>query len=80
MATMSLDDQIKKYLPLLGKEKKKSILSEIKSYLSLKEAPKKMTREEFIIQYNKELDEAEARMDAGDFYTQEEVEEMSKKW
>jgi len=33
-----------------------------------------------IEQYNKELDEAEARIDAGEYYTQQEVEEMAKKW
>jgi len=39
-----------------------------------------MSREEFIVQYNKEMDEAEARIEAGEFYMQEEVEEMAKKW
>jgi hypothetical protein len=33
-----------------------------------------------IEQYNKEIDEAMAEMDAGEFYTQEQVEEMSKTW
>ena len=33
-----------------------------------------------IEQYNKELDEADARIDKGEFYTNEEVVEMSKKW
>jgi len=33
-----------------------------------------------INQYNEELDEAEAEIDRGEFYTQEEVEAMSKKW
>ncbi len=33
-----------------------------------------------IEQYNKELDEADARIDAGDYYTQQEVEKMAKKW
>lgn len=31
-------------------------------------------------QYNKELDEAEARVENGKFYTQEEVEKMMEKW
>ncbi|MEQ9289819.1 MAG: hypothetical protein RIG77_23020 [Cyclobacteriaceae bacterium] len=33
-----------------------------------------------IEQYNKELDEAEAEIDKGKFFTQEEVEKMSKEW
>jgi hypothetical protein len=31
-------------------------------------------------QYNRELDEAEARIEQGDFLTQEEVEKLAKKW
>jgi predicted transcriptional regulator len=33
-----------------------------------------------IEQYNKEIDEAIAEVEKGEFYTQEEVEKMSKKW
>ncbi len=33
-----------------------------------------------IEQYNKELDEADAEIDRGEFYTQQEVEKLSKKW
>jgi hypothetical protein len=33
-----------------------------------------------IEQYNKELDEAEARVRQGEFYTQDEVEKMAKGW
>jgi hypothetical protein len=31
-------------------------------------------------QYNRELEEAESRIDGGDFYTQDEVEKIAKKW
>jgi hypothetical protein len=33
-----------------------------------------------IEQYNRELDEAEARVKQGEFYTQDEVERMAKGW
>ncbi len=33
-----------------------------------------------IEQYNRELDEAEAAIDRGEYLTQNEVEKMSKKW
>jgi exonuclease VII small subunit len=33
-----------------------------------------------IEQYNQELKQAEAELDKGDFYSQEEVERMAKKW
>lgn len=77
MPAQTIDSQILRYLPLLESDQKKSILTVIKSFLKSKEdVPKRLTIEE----YNKELDEAEARMDAGEFYTMEEVEEMAKKW
>jgi predicted transcriptional regulator len=33
-----------------------------------------------IEQYNRELDEAEARIEKGEFFTQEEVKKMAKGW
>ncbi|MBP9925526.1 MAG: hypothetical protein KBF45_06005 [Cyclobacteriaceae bacterium] len=33
-----------------------------------------------LTQYNRELKEAEARIDAGNYHTQDEVEAMAKKW
>ena len=33
-----------------------------------------------IEQYNRELDEADARIERGEFFTQEEVEKMAKEW
>ena len=33
-----------------------------------------------IEQYNREIDEAIARVEAGDYYTQAEVEQMAKDW
>jgi hypothetical protein len=66
---------------LLIKELKKvediSLLKTIKAMLH------KSVKEEgriSIEQYNRELDEAEAGIDAGDFYTQEQVEKMAKEW
>ena len=49
MSALTLDLEINKYLPLLEKEEKQSLLSQIKSFLSAKETPKRMTRDEFII-------------------------------
>lgn len=33
-----------------------------------------------IEQYNRELEDAEEEIDRGEFYSQEEVEKMAKKW
>jgi hypothetical protein len=80
MATMSLDNEIKKYLPLLVEDKKRSILSDIKSFLTLNVKNEGMTKKEFIIQYNKELDEADKRISAGFYISQEDLEKESENW
>ena len=74
----TIDSEIQKYLPLLGNAEKKSLLSVIKSFLSLKndgsEAPLS------IEQYNKELEEAEAEYQNGDYITHEELVKKIKTW
>ena len=73
MAAPSLDSEFNRYWSLLTPVQKESLLSVIKSFV--------IPRERISIeQYNKEIDEAVARVEAGQFYTQEEVEKMSKKW
>ena len=76
MAARSLDNQLQQYWPLLEKEEKQSILTFIKSFIKIKDAPQRLTIE----QYNKELDEAEARMDAGHFTSHEDVLKESESW
>jgi hypothetical protein len=64
MATV-LDKQIRNYLPLLGEEEKHSLVSVIKSFIHLRasEEPADIDR------YNKELAEAEAEYENGDYIT-----------
>ena len=58
----------------------KALEQELFQYiLQLDEAEKKVARIS-VEQYNKEIDEAIARVEAGESYTQEEVEQMSKEW
>ena len=77
MSTMSLDKQINQYLPLLANEEKKSILRVILSFIKLKETlPKRISIE----QYNRELDEAEAEMNAGNFISQEDAKKQAESW
>jgi len=72
-----LDKQIQHFLPLLGNEEKKSLLSVIKSFLNLrKEIPGQMSIE----QYNKELDFAEAEFENGDYISHEEMIKQVKQW
>ena len=79
MSSTTIDSEILNCLPLLGEEEKKSILGVIKSFLTLKSKEKQDDRIT-IEQYNKELDEALARVVAGDYLAQEEVEQRSSKW
>lgn len=73
MAAPSLDSEFNRYWSLLTPVQKESLLSVIKSFV--------IPRERISVeQYNKEIDEAIARVEAGEFYTQEEVEKMSKEW
>jgi hypothetical protein len=78
MATISLDKQITQYLPQLDSEEKKSLLGVIKSFLKLKDVqqPQRLTIE----QYNKELEEAEKRYDAGFFTSHEDVLKEAGSW
>ena len=71
-----LDTELHKYWELLDKGQKTSVISMIKSLLQ----PAKKESRVSIEQYNKELDEAMARIDAGKFTTQEDLELESEKW
>ena len=73
----TLDKQIVGYLPSLGANEKKTILSVIKSFVSLK---KKSTERISIEDYNKELNEAMERVRKGEYSTQEEVEKEAQNW
>jgi hypothetical protein len=79
MNAVSLDREIKQYLPLLEITQKQSLLSQIKSFLKIKDEPI-LTKEESLLQYNKELEEAEARIDAGHFTTIEEAMKQAESW
>lgn len=73
MAAPSLDAEFNKYWSLLTPVQKESLLGVIKSFVIPRE---KISLE----QYNKEIDEAIARVEAGEFYSQEEIEKMAKEW
>lgn len=60
----------------LSKVEKEFLLDVAKHYVDLKEETIPISIEK----YNAEIDEAMKRMDEGEFYTHEEVVEMSKGW
>ena len=73
MAAPTLDTQFMQLWSKLTIVQKESLLRVIQSFV---EPVEHIGKEE----YNKEIDEAVARAAAGDFYTQEEVEKLSKEW
>ena len=73
MSAPLIDSELNKYWSLLTLVQKESILSVIKSFVELDE---RVSME----QYNKEIDQAVARVESGEFYTHEEVERISKEW
>ena len=76
MAAPSLDNEFMQFWLKLTVAEKESLLTVAKHYVHLKEEAGSINIE----QYNKELDEAMKRMDAGEYYTHEQVVEMAKDW
>jgi len=77
MITGGLDSEIQRFLPLLGNEEKQSLLSVIRSFLNLR---KDEIGAVGIEQYNKEIDEAMARINNGEFTTHEDLEKEMETW
>jgi alkyl hydroperoxide reductase subunit AhpF len=77
MPTQNIQQEMMQYFMQLNEAEKKSVLQMIKTFLKgRKEKPGRISIE----QYNKEIEEAEAEIERGEFYTHEEVVKMSKKW
>jgi hypothetical protein len=73
----ALERELLQYILQLDEAEKKSVLQMLKTFLKGRE--KNLPRIS-IEQYNKEIDEAIARVEAGEYYTHEEVERMAKDW
>jgi hypothetical protein len=73
----ALERELLQYILQLDEAEKKSVLQMLKTFLKGRE--KKVPRIS-IEQYNKEIDEAVARVEEGEYYTHEEVQRMAKDW
>jgi hypothetical protein len=73
----ALDQELFQYILQLDEAEKKSVLQMLKTFV--KGRGKKGARIS-IEQYNKEIDEAIARVEAGQYYTHDDVERMAKEW
>ena len=79
MNTMAniLDQKIYSYFVQLNEAEKKSVLLLLRTFL---ESRTKTTDPIVIEQYNKEIDEALAEAEAGNYITQAEMEKQAAKW
>ncbi len=73
-AAVKIEKELNTYIRQLNTDQKKSLLGFIKTILSPKEE-ENITIE----QYNRELEEADAEIERGEYYTNEEVFEMAQK-
>ena len=76
MSVQALEEEFDQYWKKLSIVEKESLLAVAKNYAQLKDDTDRISIED----YNKEIDEAMARIDGGEFHTHEEVVEMSKSW
>jgi len=72
-----LDQKLESYFVQLNEAEKKSILLLLKTFLATR--PKADTHIS-LEQYNNEINEALAEADAGNYITQEEMEQHAAKW
>lgn len=72
-----LDKELSSYLKQLNEAEKKSVLLMLKTFLT---GRREDTGRISIEQYNREIDEALAEAEAGDYITQQEMEKRAAKW
>lgn len=75
MGALALDNEFMKYWLKLSVPEKKSLLSVAKNFVESKEETGRLGIE----QYNKEIDEAMARMDNNEFFTHQQALQISKR-
>lgn len=76
MTTSAIKKQVDNYLPLLPKGQQSLVLEVIKSLFEEVSSSDRIGK----TQYNKEIDAAVARMDAGDFISHEDALDELSKW
>ena len=76
MTTTAIKKQVDNYLPLLSTRQQTLVLEMIKNFLNVDSDTKRISRK----QYNKELDEAVARVENGNFVSHKDVVRELSKW
>ncbi|MBO9151865.1 hypothetical protein ACFOTA_06575 [Chitinophaga sp. GCM10012297] len=73
----TLEQEVHKYFVQLNKAEQKAVIQLLRTFLkNRQQKPERCTIE----QYNRELEEAEKRIAAGDFITHEQLTREMKKW
>lgn len=73
----TLEKELFGYILQLDEAEKKSVLQMLKTFLK---GRNKDASQINIGQYNREIEEAIARVESGEFFSQDEVDKMSKDW
>jgi predicted transcriptional regulator len=73
----ALERELLRYIFRLDEAEKKSVLQMLKTFTKDRETN---TANISVEQYNREIDEAIARVEAGEYFTHDEVERMAKDW
>jgi len=76
MTTTAIKKQVENYLPLLSAKQQTLVLEMIKSWLNVDKDTKRITRK----QYNKEINEAVARIDKGNSVSHKDALKELSKW
>lgn len=76
MTSAAIKKQFEGYLPLLTNKQQELLLEMVKSFLNVDKETKRISRK----QYNKEIDEAVARIEKGKFVTHEDALKELSKW
>ena len=76
MTVIAIKKQVDNFLPLLSVKQQALILEMIKSFLNVDVDSKKISRK----QYNKEINDAVARIEKGNFVTHKDAIKELSKW
>jgi predicted transcriptional regulator len=76
MTSIAIKKQVDNYLPLLSAKQQTLVLEMIKNFLNVDNDTKRVTRK----QYNKEIDEAVARIEKGNFVSHKDALKELSKW
>ena len=76
MTTATIKKQVDNYLPLLSSKQQALVLDMIKSFLNVDNDAKRISRK----QYNKEINEAVARIEKGNAVTHKDALKELSKW